>query len=244
MINAVESRSADSLAPPVTVCVLCYGDFPDLAKRVLGSLLRFTPVGSIRLRLALNAVSERTEAAIADLLPALNPELFIQSRTNLYKLPMMRRLFHDHPLSTTWAIWFDDDSYVFRSDWLATLCYRSRLKPDVDMWGKRLFLRADERHLEFIRNAPWFRGRELALDDQPGMYRLNFIAGGFWAIRTACLHQLNWPDTRLLHFGDDYLLGEALRQHGHTLGQCFSGVALDQEKRRAPAETPRCHVLH
>lgn len=247
MINAVERRTAGGFAPlvpPVTVCVLCYGDFPDLARRVLGSLLRFTPTGAIRLRFGLNAVSERTEAAIADLLPLLNPELLIQSSTNSYKVPMMRRLFHDRPLSTPWTIWFDDDSYVFRSDWLATLCYHSRLQPNVDMWGKRLFLRGDQRHLKFISDAPWFRDRELTVDDHPGRYRFHFLAGGFWAIRTACLHELNWPDTRLLHFGDDYLLGEALRQHGHTLGQSFSGVAIDQENRRAPANSPRCHVLH
>src|SRR4029453_1593659 len=178
---------AEALELPVTVCVLCYGDYPELAQRVLESLYSCTPKGAIRLRLGLNAVSERTRAIVADLIPALAPEVVVDSEVNLFKLPMMRRLFDERPLTTGWTIWFDDDSFVFRSDWLTTLSWHSRLRPEVDMWGKWLFLRGDEKYREFVQEAPWYQGRELTQDSEPGMYRFDFIAGGFWAIRTTCL---------------------------------------------------------
>jgi hypothetical protein len=232
------------LSPPVTVCVLCYGDHPNLARRLLKSLRSFIPQGAVRLRLGLNAVSDRTRAVVGEALFGLEPEVLVDSKENLFKLPMMRRLFYDRPLATPWTIWFDDDSYVYRSDWLTTLSWHSQLRPDVDMWGRRLFVRVDEESRSFVRTAPWFRGLELATDTEAGMYRLDFIAGGFWAIRTSCLHRLGWPEARLLHFGDDYMLGEALRQDGRVLGQCFSGVAINRAARRAPTDTPRCHVLN
>jgi hypothetical protein len=237
--------SSDPLAPPVTVCVLCYGDYPELAKRVLGSLLNLTQKGTYRLRLGLNSVSAQTRSAIAGLVGDLDPELVIESDTNLYKSPMMRRLFYEVPLGTKWTVWFDDDSYVYRADWLQMLSWHSRMQPLTDMWGKRLYVRGNESYRQYIQEAAWFRGLELDIDpDDATLCRLNFIAGGFWAIRTQCLHEIEWPDARLLHFGDDYMLGEALRQNRKSLGQCYSGVAISQAKRRAPEGTPRCHVLH
>src|SRR5260221_519410 len=65
-----------------------------------------------------------------------------------------------------------------------------------------------------------------------------FAAGGFWAIRTDVLHQLDWPDGRLLQAGDDLLLGEALRQNQLRLGNFTYGVEIHQTPRRnanAPA---------
>jgi hypothetical protein len=234
----------DSFSTPVTICVLCYGDFPSLAERVLESLLRHTPAEAMSLRIGLNAISAATSKVIDRLLPRLPVELVVRSEVNLYKLPMMRRLFYDIPLRTPWTIWFDDDSFVSRGDWLTMLGFESSLQPEVDMWGQKLFVRADQVHRQFIQNAPWYRGEELLPDDQPARYRLNFIAGGYWAIRTACLHHLNWPEDRLVQFGDDYVLGEAMRQNGFSLGGAFSGVVVNDSERRAPAKTPRCAVLN
>jgi hypothetical protein len=197
----------------------------------------------MRLRIGLNAVSEATLRVVERLAPRLPIELEVHSPLNLYKAPMMRRLFCDRPITTPWTIWLDDDSFVRRPDWLSMLSNESRLQPGVDMWGKRLFFRGDEHHWKFIHDASWFRGLAPIPDDQADRCRLNFVAGGYWAIRTACLRELDWPDPRLLHFGDDYMLGEAMRQIGAQLGEAVSGVAIDYAPRRAPAETPRCRIL-
>ncbi|MDB6151581.1 MAG: hypothetical protein JWL90_34 [Chthoniobacteraceae bacterium] len=236
--------SALPLVPPVTICVLCYGDYPQLARRILESLLRHTPATAMRLRIGLNAVSRETIEVVDSMAPRLPVEFIVHSETNLYKLPMMRRLFHDRPIGTPWTIWFDDDSYVVRGDWLSMLACESQLQPGVGMWGKPLYTWGSEDCRQFIREAEWFKGLEPLDDNIPGRCRLNFIAGGFWAIRTTYIHQLGWPDRRLIHFGDDYMLGEAMRQIGARLGQASSGIAINQCSRRAPSHAPRCEVLH
>lgn len=243
MSEIVPDDRVKPLTPPVTVCVLCYGDYPELADRVLGSLARNTPKSEIRLRIGLNAVSKETLEVVDHHLERLPVELRIESETNLFKARMMRRLFWERPWSTDWMIWFDDDSYVYRPDWLAVLSRESQLRPTVAMWGKRLFIRGDNEHRRFVREAPWYRGMELLSGGKPDTWQIHFIAGGYWAMRASWLRELHWPDSRLIHFGDDYMLGEALRQAGATMGSAISGVHVNGSKRRAPAGTPRCHVL-
>lgn len=240
-MNALDP--APPLAAPVTICALCYGHHPDLAERLLTSLWRHTTPESFQLRIAANAPSAATLRVFDRLLPRLSPRHVVVSEENLYKAPMMRRLLYDQPIETPWTLWFDDDSFVYRSDWLFMLECRSRQDPRVDMWGRKLFIRAGEAHRHFISEAPWYRNRDLSPDGRPGCYRLDFIGGGFWAIRTRWLTELNWPDPRLVHFGDDYMLGEALRQQGASIGNAFSGVAIGQAVRRAPANTPRTEAL-
>jgi GT2 family glycosyltransferase len=230
------------LLPPVTICVLCYGDHPVLARRILENLRRYTPPHDYKLRLGLNGVCEETREFVRQIAAFLPVELIIESPTNLYKVGMMRRLFCDAPLSTGWVIWFDDDSFPYRGDWLKMLALSSALEPEVDMWGKRLFIHAGDGHVQFIREAPWYRNLEPI--QQHGCYRLDFIAGGYWAIRTSLLRLLDWPDRRLIHFGDDYFLGEALRQSGAVLGQATSGVIINNAPRRAPSDAPRTAVLN
>lgn len=231
------------LSPPVTICVLCYGDYPELAHRVLTSLLLHTPGKDFQLRVGLNAVSSATSRMVDRLLPQFKQASVVRSEVNLYKSGMMRRLFYDEPIKTPWTIWFDDDSHVFREDWLTVLGCESRLRPELGMWGRRLFIRAGYACKNFIFNASWYHGLVLLPHEDIGWSKLSFIAGGYWAIRTRWLYQLDWPDKRLIHFGDDYMLGEALRQNGVRLGEATSGVAINQSARRAPAGTPRSEAL-
>ena len=60
------------------------------------------------------------------------------SEINLHKLPMMRRLFHEPPIETKWIVWFDDDSYVRRADWLTSLAVAIEANPAVDDVGQDL----------------------------------------------------------------------------------------------------------
>jgi hypothetical protein len=107
------------------------------------------------------------------------------------------------------------------------------------MWGHKCFIRGDDWTREFIASADWFRGVELETDDRPGNFRVSFGVGGFWALRTSWIYRLDWPDRRLVQFGEDFMLGEALRQSGGRVGHCHSGVIINDAKRRAPPEMPR-----
>lgn len=231
-------RLAPSIGWPVTVCVLFYGDHPHLAKRFFSRLVRHTPLQRLTLRIGCNAISPATR----DIIERYRAEVFsesvlIDSARNLYKDVMMRRLFRDKPIETKWTIWFDDDSYVFRDDWLQSLSMGIESHPRAVMCGKVFHVHPGEEDLEFVRTAPWFCG----LPFQRSMQRkgqtdpvFTFIAGGFWAIRTSVIAELDWPDPRLVQRADDYLLGEALRQNGLAIFQSYSGVAVNQAERRGP----------
>ena len=55
---------APALDPPVTICVLLYGDHFFLCERFLPSLLKHTPPDAFHLRIGLNAVCDRTSAYV------------------------------------------------------------------------------------------------------------------------------------------------------------------------------------
>ena len=54
--------------PPVTICVLTYGDHADLAKRSIGSILTHLDHSQFRLVVGANAVCEETEIYLQGLL--------------------------------------------------------------------------------------------------------------------------------------------------------------------------------
>lgn len=232
------TRIAPSVDWPVTVCVLFYGDHPRLADRFFSRLLRHTPTDLIKLRVGCNAVSVDTRSLVDHYCGNHFPEaLVIDSDQNLFKCPMMRRLFHEEPLETRWTIWFDDDSFVFRDDWLRSLALSIERHAEIAMFGKKFYIHLEEAEQKLIESAPWFREIPLVWEETElgaSAPRVDFISGGFWAIKTPVLQELDWPDPQLTQHADDYILGAALRQHGKCILQSYSGVAVNEAERRGP----------
>lgn len=229
-----------TLSPPpdtrlATACVLLYGDHPDLAARFFDAWERYG--NGLELRVGLNACSPAT-VDLVELAAARDPGIrVVRSTTNLGKPPMMRRLFRLAPIDTEWVVWFDDDSFPYRADWCASLAVAIEAQPDAVMLGIVAEVDVDERLRRRIELAPWYRGRALLPTDLPGrMGRIEFVLGGFWALRTEWVGRLDWPHGPMTHSEDDYLLGEAIRQHGGQLGHFRSGVKVDTAPRRAPSE--------
>lgn len=167
------------------------------------------------------------------------PVHLVTSEKNLGKPGMMRQLLRKPLISTEWTIWFDDDSFPYRADWLRCLEVAIEVQPAAVMLGVPATTHVCGRTVEFITEAPWYRNIPLLPSEQPGMAaKLRFILGGFWAIRTEWLYRLDWPDRRIVHFEDDYMLGEAIRQNGGEIGQFRSGVKIDTLPRRAPPGMP------
>ncbi len=226
---------------PATVAVLLYGNHPDLATRVLGSLLRHTPPDWFHLRIGLNAVGDETREIVRHVTTRRPDTLVVDSPVNIFKCPMMRRLIQASPLPDDgWFLWFDDDTYATRADWLHGLAFAVEGEPGAELLGQPFVIDVPAPTVAAIRAAPWFRGR--ALDPPPGgpadSARIIFPTGGFWAIRNAAIHRLDWPDSRLIHHSDDFLLAEAIRQTGGTFVPYHSGLAINEAARRAPADTP------
>ncbi len=224
--------------PSVTVCVLFFGDHAPLAHQFLEAWRRH---GSrLPLRIGLNACSAATVALVEEHLAQSPASTAIRSPENLGKSGMMRRLLREPRPLTEWVIWFDDDSYPFRADWLISLGVAIAAQPDVVMFGIPASIPADERLVRLITSAPWYRGQPLLPAETPGtLARVDFILGGFWALKAEWIETLDWPEARLIHFEEDYLLGEAIRQQGGAFGRFHSGVRIDTAPRRAPPDLPR-----
>jgi hypothetical protein len=244
----------------VTICVLLYGDYVELAKRVLGSIQRYCPRSQYRLVVGANAPGVRTEGLVRGLREAGAIDHLIVSGRNLQKCPMMRRMFR--VVRTPWIWWFDDDSYVVSPTALETwLHHARRADPAAVLWGQEALCGDSQVFVDlpdpvrFVRSAPWSRGlpppawrpggkgefnfRGLGVGDG----RWFFVLGGCWLIRTAAVRALDWPDRRLRRLGDDVFLCEAIRQHGWRYANIgCPGVRLNTERRRGEPSPTRVEL--
>ncbi len=236
--------------PPVTICVLTYGDHPGLARRVIGSIRRFCPRPRYRLVVGANAVGGETLEFLARSQGEGAIDRLEVSATNINKCPMMRRMFDG--VSTEFIWWFDDDSYLTDESALERYLQAARKAPDkVVQWGVPMVLEGipcgelgSDFATKFVRSAPWYRGLTPPSWDLGGKGELNFqgkaqgdgrwifITGGCWWIRTSSIKLLDWPDPRLVKEGDDVFLGEALRQLGLDFEGVDAPVAINKAERR------------
>lgn len=229
---------APAMELPVTICVVCYGEYDALAERFLSTLYRCTVPSLFSLRAGLNEVEPATHQLFAEYAAQFqNIETFVEPR-NIFKDPLMRRLFYARPITTRWTICCDDDVHFTHPDWLQRLALRIEAKPEVAMWGMPHTLwRRDQFIIDWIRAAKWYRGLPCLRGVDPEgneATKFCFAAGGFWATRTDVLQQLDWPDPRLIQANEDFLLGEALRQNEFQIGSFYHGIIMHDAPRRNP----------
>ena len=228
--------ASPSVRLPVTICMLTYGANAKLAERFVTSLYATVDASLFQLRVGLNEVEDGTRKLFDDFaLRFGNIQLFIEPQ-NRFKSPLMRRMFYDPSIGTEWVIWCDDDTHFVRADWFQRLCLKIEQHPTIDMWGMiHKLWRRDGTIQDWIQAASWYRNLPLVRgQDLDGNDAVEFVfaTGGFWAIRTEILRQLDWPDPRLVQAHDDFLLGEALRQSNLTMGSFYSGVKINDAPRR------------
>ena len=217
-----------------TLCVLLYGEHTNLAHRCLYSIKNSVDWSLIAdVRIGLNAVCTQTrDLSHLFARQAERPVYIYQEATqgkNVYKYPMMRRMFYDpaHPIKSKWVMWFDDDSYVktpFKDWWwaVARICNEevptmigSRYKPGYH-------LNNNERRA--IEVQPWYGGLEI-----PDRYRPFFVTGGWWVAQYAMLRRWDYPFRELKHNGGDVILGELCRQRGYAVRRFNSGVGINAD---------------
>lgn len=240
--------------PPVTICVLCYGDFAELARQTIESIRLHCERGLYRLFVGGNAVCDATRQFLEELQRKGAIDRLILSETNINKCPMMRRLFQGVDTEFIW--WLDDDSWISDPWALSERLERAREAPPATvLWGHHFFF-GHERDfsygtdvVEFVETAPWYRGlpppswkpggKGLTRFQgrEQGDGRWFFITGGCWFIRTSAVRALDWPDSRLIKRNDDVFLCEALRQQGWTFDDVgLLGVRINTKSRRGGGE--------
>ncbi len=211
----------------LTVFVLCYGNYPDLARRCIDNILRTTPAGRIQLRILLNDCCKETIDYVRTL-PYVG-KVYL-SEQNILKYPLMRRAFHDSlfPIQTKYLIWFDDDSYPCSPDWLNKLADQIVIRHPA---GDRLFgwqylhdlknfTKGGHRPDNWFKAATWYRGEPFLVDGHrkaPNGSMISFVAGGFWALHTDTMRQAQIPDARLTHHGGDIVIGAQVAQAGYGI---------------------------
>ncbi len=216
-----------------TVFVLFYGDYFDLHKKCLSSLLATVPGKRIDLRVGTNAVTQPT----LDMITEYVSQGFITKHyyhpENDYKYPVMREMFWDetHPIETKWVLWFDDDSICdVEPNWLnilGTHIAQNHKDKAAHMIGANFIWSTNERQRAILASRPWYTGRPWrGANGQPSPngQKIVFAAGGFWAITTEALRAADIPDlgTGLTHTGGDWQIGEQLYQAGFGIKQ-FNG---------------------
>ena len=210
-----------------TVFVLCYGEYLELAKSCLGSILGTLPIERLDLRVGLNAVCDATRGYVKSL-PATK---IYEDASNAGKYVIMRRMFHDPecPITTTHLVWFDDDARIVKgSIWqrlaeaivvnhpCGTRLYGLTMHHDIAG-----FARAGYDSTPWFREATWWRGKDMFVGRGPqtapdGTF-IHFAVGWFWCMATEMIRAADIPDVRLVHNGGDIACGEAVRQAGGKL---------------------------
>lgn len=210
-----------------TVFVLCYGNYPQLATKCIGSILKSVDRSRIDLRVTLNAASEETKQAVL----AFQPDVVYENKENTGKYKLMRAMFRDpdHPVTTEYVVWFDDDTWVVDLKWLDKL---DKVISDNQGAGYRAFgcslfhdlkesPTTDAKAVNWFKNASWWRRRDLRLrgskDYAPNGSCIDFPVGWFWAARYDALMAADIPDSRLNHNGGDITIGAQFHQAGFKI---------------------------
>src|SRR5215813_11168406 len=150
-----------------TVFVLCYGEYLELAKGCLDSILGTLPIGRLDLRVGLNAVCDATRTYVK----SLPTTRIYEDASNAGKYVIMRRMFHDSacPITTKYLVWFDDDARIVNDTMWQKLAetIAANDASGVRLYGRLMahdtadFAQAGHDPTRWFREASWWRGKDM-----------------------------------------------------------------------------------
>lgn len=226
-----------------SICLLFYGDYPELAERCLSSLN--SPLGCCEnlkdIRIGLNGVSKTVENYIrkwgqhcCDKLKL--PCLFYKNigrSGHFHKYPLMRRMLLDDSYELPeFVMWFDDDSFLGAecdTDWWRTL---EQCLGGVDMIGQFWFSDLSCNQVNWVRHQTW------AKSGRPFRNFGVFCTGGWWVMRSRVCLDYNWPCPELRHNGGDVMLGELFYYRALQMRSFDQNVSINRAARRGASEAP------
>lgn len=217
-----------------TVCCLLYGDFPELANRCLKPISKLLSYG-VQVRAGCNEVSTAVKGIVETLLPASLGAKVCYESPQIFKYPMMSKLFKLGPIDTDYVMWFDDDSYITQDDpvqWLKDL--ESFMKSSsADMAGATYVVSTIGSQEEWRRlHCSWYNNNNANRQSK-------FATGGWWIIKSSIINKYGWPHPMLKHRGGDVLLGELIRSQGLKLINYKKGVAINADDKGKESASKR-----
>jgi hypothetical protein len=205
-----------------TICVLHYGNYPQLAKRVMEPLFREAWMPQLDLRIGSNAISADTRRYLEDCRQRWGGDwLWLDYPENRFKYPVMYDLFAAKPLQK-FLMWFDDDSCLLPSapaNWFEQV---AAAMGSAAMLGAIWVKSPSPAICRFYQQQSWYR-------DKPIPRKIRFATGGWWTIRSEIVVQYQWPPENLQHNGGDMALGELLRQNGLPLVHFDKHLAINAD---------------
>jgi hypothetical protein len=193
-----------------TVCSVLYGNYPELASRLLNSLEPHAHI--VDVRLGLNAVSNATKDLAYEWAQDFGKPVSIYNPDrNVGKYPLMRAMLRDPGfLLAPRIMWFDDDSHLdVAPGWWDRVAAMSVACTQLGMVH---VIRPRGRQREMIIRQPWYAGLPLQHN-----HLFRFVTGGWWTADSAFLLSWDYPFPDIHHNGGDSILGELIRQRSKAL---------------------------
>jgi len=78
--------------------------------------------------------------------------IIVESEENVFKYPMMHRLFNEPPVDTDWTIWFDDDSHATAGEWFERGIAHAA-ESGADCFGKEFFFHPGPGFRQWLEEA-------------------------------------------------------------------------------------------
>lgn len=207
------------------ICVLFYGtdDYCYyLAQRVLNTPMRQLAGLGVEFRFGLNLVGEKTRAFIQQqVADVFQDSLVVDCPENIFKYPMMRRLFYDRPLEKPFVMWFDDNSYLLpeidAAHWLSRIAKQLNA---CSLLGSVYTGKLVGNQKAWISDQHWYAAKE------PNDY-VKYVIDSWWAAKTTEMLAHDWPAHDIKHHGGDIMLGEFCRQRDLAICHFRDGVAIN-----------------
>ena len=205
--------------PATTICMLLYGDYPDIHNEAIRGLLH-SDLSNAEVRIWCNAICRDTFRLLLRM-PALGWRIYVNS-ANKPKYKLMRDIFNDKrsPITTPWVTWLDDDTLLQKKSWAIETEAFLRRSPSVDYCGRETNGRYYKGGYELVKASPWYKQVPFGKGISKHVY------GAYWWMKTEVMRALDWPDKRLSHNGGDWLLSEALLQQGYKQVSFYDGVKI------------------
>lgn len=195
------------------VLVCCYGNYHDIAKRCLDSVVDLSSQ-SLNIHVGLNECGINTKNYCRNLLDNSKITTLIDSRINLNKDPMMRKLIDC--VNSEYFLWLDDDSYITEKDWDLKIGDHIS-NNDFDISGfphisNRLnWPYNDPPYYNYLKERPWFNN--VIQENEESCV---FPVGGCWIANAEYLRKYNFPDRGMFErwhqHRDDMLMGDMMKE--------------------------------